>query len=185
MEKIEIQIIALSTSESSPGNFSLVLETVLEKRKMVIIIGAFEAQAIAIYMERMQLPRPLTHDTFKSAIIELGATLKEVIIHNIIDGAFQALLVLLNKEGKEIKVDTRASDALALAVRFDSPVYTYDFVLEEAVFADLKAKPSLLKGSLSEYSLEELHSLLNDLLQKEDYESATRVRDIINRRKSN
>lgn len=184
LQKIEIQIIALSTSESSPGNFSLVLESVVEKKKMVIIIGAFEAQAIAIYMERMQLPRPLTHDIFKSAITQLGAKLKEVIIHNIIDGAFQAILILTDKDEQEVQVDARASDALALAVRFDSPVYTYQFILEEAAFLEVKAKPSLLKGSLSEYSMEELHSLLNDLLAKEDYESATRVRDFIKRRTS-
>jgi uncharacterized protein len=182
LEKLEIQIVALSTSESSPGNFSLVLESVEEKKKMVIIIGAFEAQAIAIYLERMQLPRPLTHDVFKTAIIELGATLKEIIIHNVVEGVYQAWLILTDLNNQEKKVDARASDALALAVRFDCPMYTYGFVLEESGFMESKNKPSLLKGSLSEYSLEELRSLLNDLLSKEDYESATRVRDMIKRR---
>lgn len=183
MEKREIQIVALSTSESSPGNFSLVLEDLVDKKKFVIIIGAFEAQAIAIYLERMQLPRPLTHDLFKTTITELGATLREVIIHNMVDGIFQAWLVLSDYENQEKKVDARASDALALAVRFDCPVFICETLLEQTAIIEASEKSSFLRGSLSEYSLEELQSLLNDLLAKEDYESATKIRDLIQRRK--
>lgn len=182
MEKKEVQIIALSTSESSPGNFSLVLEEVTQKKRMVIIIGAFEAQAIAIHTERMQLPRPLTHDIFKSTITALGASLKEVLIHNIIDGMFHAWIVITTDDKQDIKIDSRPSDALALAVRFDCPVYVYDFVLDEVALQTPTVNNSLLKSSLAEYSLEELQSLLKDVLAKEDYESATRIRDIIKRR---
>ena len=182
MKKIEVMVTALSSSESSPGNFVLVLEAPETKQKMAIIIGAFEAQAIAIHMERMQLPRPLTHDIFKTSILELGAALKEVIIHNIIDGMFHAWLILQTKEKEEKKIDARASDAMALAIRFDCPVYVYDFVLSEAAIAEDASRKSLLKGSVSEYTLDELQSLLTDLLAKEDYESASRIRDMIKKR---
>lgn len=183
MEKREVQVVALSGSETSPGNFALVLEEQVSKRRMVIIIGAVEAQSIAIHLERMQLPRPLTHDIFKTSITELGATVKEVIIHNIIDSMFYAWMVLATKEKEEKKIDARASDALAMAIRFDCPVYVYDFVLTEAALQETIKKAGLLKGSLAEYSLEELESLLNDLLAKEDYESASRIRDMVSRRK--
>lgn len=183
MEKREIQILALSTSESSPGNFSLVLEDLIDQKRFVIIIGTFEAQAIAIYLERMQLPRPLTHDLFKTTITQLGGTLKEVIIHNIVDEIFQAWLVLTDFENNEKKVDARASDALALAVRFDCPVFIYEPLLQKAAISEGVEKFSFLRGSVSEYSLEELQSLLNDLLAKEDYESASKIRDLIQRRK--
>lgn len=182
MEKIEVQVVALSTSESSPGNFSLVLEDVKQKKRMVIVIGAFEAQAIAIHMERMHLPRPLTHDIFKNTVIELGAVLKEVIIHNIIDNMFCAWLVWSTIDKQEKQVDCRASDAIAMAIRFDCPVYVYDFVLDKTGLQPTSEKPSLIKGSLAEYSIEQLQSLLADVLAKEDYESATRIRDIIEKR---
>ena len=109
MNKIEVQVVALSSSETSPGNFALVVETVHSKQKMAIIIGVYEAQAIAIHMERMQLPRPLTHDLLKSVITGLGARLKEVIIHNIIDGMFHAWLVLQTGSGEERKIDFLSS----------------------------------------------------------------------------
>jgi uncharacterized protein len=183
MKKVELQLIALNTSESSPGNYVVILESVEEKKKMAIIIGAFEAQSIAIFMERMQLPRPLTHDTLTNTIKSLNATLKEVIIHNIIDEMFHAWMVLNTADKTEIKIDTRASDALAQAVRFDCPIFVYDFVLAEAEIKETTERKSLLRGSLAEYSLEELESLLNDLLKKEDYESASRVRDMLEKRK--
>lgn len=185
MQKIEMQVSALSSSETSPGNFVIVLEEVAGKRRLAIIIGAFEAQAIAIHMERMQLPRPLTHDILKMVIQGLEATLQEIIIHHIVDGMFHAWLVLQNKEKKEVKIDVRTSDALALAVRFDCPVYTYDYILDEAAVQEEGERKSLIKGSLAEYSLEELYALLEDVLAKEDYESAGRIRDMIRRRQEN
>lgn len=183
MEKREIQIVALSTSESSPGNFSLVLEDVIHKKKLVIIIGAFEAQAIAICLEKMELPRPLTHDIFKTTITELDAILKEVVIHNISEGIFYAWLILTNKHNIEKKIDVRASDAIALAVRFECPIFIFENLIENASISEPDLKHGLLRGSLSDYSLDELYSLLNDLLSKEDYESASKIRDLIQRRK--
>ena len=126
----------------------------------MIIIGAAEAQSIAVHMERMLLPRPLTHDIFRTTILELGAVLKEVIIHSIIDGMFHAWLVLTTAGKEEKKIDARASDALALAIRFDCPVYMYETVLADSVIAEVKNRTSLLKGSLAEYSIDELESLL-------------------------
>jgi bifunctional DNase/RNase len=183
LEKREIQILALSNSESSPGNFSLVLEDIVDQKKMVIVIGAFEAQAIAIYLERMQLPRPLTHDLFKTTITELGATLKEVFIHSMENDVFHAWLLLSDFEKKERTIDARASDALALAVRFNCPVFIDESLFQQTAISEAPEKSSILRGSLSEYSLEELQSLLSDLLAKEDYESATKIRDLIKRRK--
>jgi hypothetical protein len=110
--------------------------------------------------------------------------IKEVIIHNIIDKMYYAWLVLETGNKEERKVDSRASDALAIAIRYDCPVYVYDFVFEESVLTEAGTKNSLLKGSLADYSLDELESLLKDVLAKEDYESASRVRDMIARRKS-
>ncbi len=182
MEKIEVQVVALSSSETSPGNFVVVLEAVESKQRLPIIIGSFEAQSIAVHLERMQLPRPLTHDILRSVILELGGKLKEVLLHNIINGMFHAWLILETASGEERKIDVRASDGLALAIRFDCPVYVYDFVLNEGRIVDEIPRKSMLKGSIAEYSLEQLESLLADVLAKEDYESATRIRDMIRRR---
>lgn len=181
MNKTEVQIIALNGSESSPGNYSLVLEEVNSSRRLPIIIGAFEAQAIAVYMERMQINRPMTHDLLKTVISSLGAQLKEVIIHSLKDGAYHASLVL-SANGTELLIDARSSDALALAVRVDCPVYINAALLEENSLMPDTKRASLLKGSLAEYSIEELKELLEDLLAKEDYESASRVRDMIKKR---
>ncbi|MBS4066385.1 MAG: bifunctional nuclease family protein [Chitinophagaceae bacterium] len=184
MIKKEVQIVALSTSESSPGNYVVILEEITDKKRMAIVIGAFEAQAIAVHLERMKLPRPLTHDVLKATIDTLGGKLKEVIIHNIIDKVYYAWLVLETSSKEEQKIDARASDALAISIRYDCPVYVYDFVLEESVINEPETKNSLIKGSLADYSLDELESLLQDVLAKEDYESATRIRDIIRKRKN-
>ncbi len=183
MQKKELQVIALSSSESSPGNFVLVMEEVVSKLRLPIIIGTFESQAIAVHLERMSLPRPLTHDLFKNALQALEASVSEVLIHNIIDGVFHAWMIIKNKNGDEIKIDARPSDAIALGVRYDCPIYVYDFVLDEAGIAESEKKLNLIKGSLAEYSLSELEELLKDILVKEDYESAARIRDMIERRR--
>jgi len=183
MEKKEVQIIALSTSESSPGNYVLVLEDIATKLRLPIIIGAFESQAIAVYLERMNLPRPLTYDLFKNTLDALGSTITEVLIHNFIDGVFYAWMMVQTIDGKVVKIEARPSDAIALGVRYDCPFYVYDFVLEEAGLADSEKKLNLIKGSIVNYSLKELEELLQNILEKEDYESASRIRDIIERRK--
>lgn len=179
MEKIEVQVIALSSSESSPGNFVVVLETVNTHQRIAIITGAFEAQSIAVHMERMQLPRPLTHDMCKLLITGLEATLKEVVIYAIVNGLFYAWLVLETKDKTEKRIDVRTSDAIALAVRFDAPIYAAPEVVNERAIQEEISSKSFFKGSVAEYTTEELHSLLQDVLAKEDYESASRIRDMI------
>lgn len=183
MQKKGLHIIALSTSESSPGNYVLVMEEPESKLRLPVIIGAFEAQAIAVYVERMNLPRPLTHDLFKNTVQALEATVTEVLIHSLTDGVFHAWMMLKTKDGAELKIDARPSDAIALGIRYDCPIYVYDFVLDEAGIAESEKKLNLLKGSLAAYSLQELEDLLNDILAKEDYESAAKIRDLIERRK--
>jgi len=178
----EVQIVALSSSESSPGNYAVVLEEADSKNRMAIIIGAFEAQSIAVYLERMQLPRPLTHDIFKTTINELGATLRAVHIHGIFDNMFHSWLIIETADKQEKKIDARASDALAMSIRYDCPIYVEDSVFAESILQELPKKYSLIKGSLEDYSLDELQSLLQNVLAKEDYESASRIRDMIERK---
>jgi bifunctional DNase/RNase len=170
-------------------------------RRLPIVIGGFEAQAIAVAMERMAPNRPLTHDLFKNAFETFDINLREVIINNLLDGIFYARLVC-ERNGEVYEIDSRTSDALAMAVRFNCPIYTYEFildaagvVLEEPEGTTKKAstsrsgsgstkKPSTTKAaSLTSYSVEELSKLLEESLGKEDYEQAAKIRDEINRRK--
>ena len=183
-EKRELAVAAMSTSESQPGNYALILEDMEDRRRMPIIIGAFEAQAIAIAVERMQPARPLTHDLLKSMLDALGAKLKEVLIHNLVDGVFHSRLLITQADGALLELDARTSDAVALAVRCDAPIFTFGHVIEEAgILADsILARQK--KGSLAAYSLAELEDLLEKVIEKEDYESASRIRDYIRRRKS-
>lgn len=183
MKKIEVQLIALSSSESSPGNYAAVLECIETKKRMAIIIGAVEAQAIAVYLERMQLPRPLTHDIFKSTITAMGGRIKEVIIYMIENNIFHAWLMIETSQKEDKKIDARSSDAIAMAIRFECPIYVADAVMEEAAITESVKKIGLIKGSLADYSISELESLLQNVLAKEDYESAGRIRDIIEKRK--
>ena len=132
MDKIELEIIGLSYSQTQTGAYALVLgEKTGTKRRLPIIIGGFEAQAIAIELESMTPSRPLTHDLFKSFADSYEIAVKEIIIYNLIEGIFYAKL-LSEKDGKAIEVDTRTSDAIALAVRFKCPIYTHEFILASA-----------------------------------------------------
>jgi hypothetical protein len=181
MEKIQLQVVALSNSESSPGNFVVVLEDPASGKRLPLIIGAFEAQAIAITMERLKPPRPLTHDLFASTLQELGVRIEGVHIHSLINGAFVSSLVLLRPDGSELTMDARTSDALAMAVRSGAPVTIAADIFEENAIGDIE-RHSLLRGSVWEYSLPELEIILSDLLAKEDYESAAKVRDVMRRK---
>jgi uncharacterized protein len=185
MKKIELNIIALANSESSKGNFSLILEEQKGFRRLPIIIGAFEAQAIAISLEKMQPNRPLTHDLFKNTLEASGTTITEVVISELVGGIFYATLIGKKPDGSLLKVDARSSDAIAMAVRFGCPIFTTEDILEEAgVVLDSPSKSFTNKrGSLSEYSLQELEQLLKQVLAKEDYESATKIRDAIKNKK--
>ena len=183
MKKIELSIIALANSDSNPEQFTLVLEEQGGSRRLPINIGAYEAQAIAISMERMQLSRPLTHDLFKNTIIAAGITITEVLISEMVDGVFHACLIGRNQDGSSLKVDARSSDAIAMALRCDCPIYATDLVLQEAgVSGNSRSRK---RYQLVDYSIQELQDLLERVLEKEDYESASKIRDIINEKKLN
>jgi hypothetical protein len=182
-EKKELAIVALSTSESQPGNYVLILEDLEQQRRIPVIIGMAEAQAIAIAMEQMQPARPLTHDLLKNVMDALGGVLQEVIIYQLADGVFYAQLMLLRAGGDLVEVDARTSDAIALAVRCGVPVYSFENVIQEAgLLADTMAGHQM-GGSLAKYSLSELEDLLAKVIAKEDYESASKIRDYIQKRR--
>jgi len=131
MEKVKLNIVGLSYSQTQSGAYALVLGEEKGKRRLPIIIGGFEAQAIAIELEKMAPSRPLTHDLFKNFAEQFEIHINEIIIYNLVEGIFFAKLIC-EQNGKEIELDSRTSDAIALAVRFNSPIYTYEFVLKTA-----------------------------------------------------
>lgn len=195
MKKIELDIVALSHSVTQTHNYAVVLGEQQGSRRLPIVIGGFEAQAIAVAMERMTPNRPLTHDLLKNALDTFRIDLKEVIINNLVDGIFFARLVC-EHNGEVTEIDSRTSDALAMAVRYKCPIYTYEFILdaagvvledqEEGATAAAKPASSTRKAkapALANYSVDELETLLQEVLEKEDYEQAARIRDEINRRK--
>ncbi|EJF54178.1 hypothetical protein SapgrDRAFT_2519 [Saprospira grandis DSM 2844] len=196
MKKVELEIVALSHSLAQSQNYAVVLGEMEGSRRLPIVIGGFEAQAIAVAMEGMQASRPMTHDLFRNTIDTLNVELQEVIISNLVDGIFYANLVFI-QNGKTIEIDSRSSDALALAVRFECPVYTYEFILEQAGIvleeeteremeeAKNRRQEQQKSRSLEDLSLEELEQKLNEVLQAENYEQAAKIRDEMNRRGSN
>ena len=198
MRKIEMEIVALSHSVTQSHNYAVVLGEDQGVRRLPIVIGGYEAQAIAVAMERMTPNRPLTHDLFKNALETFEIDLKEVVINNLLDGIFYAKLIC-NQNGEEIEIDSRTSDALAMAVRFNCPIFTYEFILEAAgvVLEEEAEEASTGKGkkvpkkkekagkkTLSQYSLKELTEILDEVIGAEDYEQAARIRDEMDKRKS-
>ncbi len=184
MEWKELQVSALSNSESSPGHFVLVLEEPGTRRRLPIIIGAFEAQAIAIFMERLHPPRPLTHDLFAQTLNTLHVAVERIEIYGLIDGAFAARINLKDAQGNTYKQDARTSDAVALAVRSGAPVMVISEIFDQYSIGE-ETRKGIMRGSLLEYGLEELDLILSDLLEKEDYESAAKVRDVIKKKQGN
>jgi uncharacterized protein len=205
MKKIALEIVGLQPSMTQSHNYAVVLGERYGKRRLPIIIGGFEAQAIAVAVERMLPNRPLTHDLFKSTLDTFSIELKEIIITNLLDGVFYAKLVC-DREGVSVEIDSRTSDALAMAVRYTCPIFTYEFILEAAgvVLEDSEganaedirltspvSKSSGSKGTrasdekspLSGKSLEELTRMLEEVLNNEDYEQAAHIRDELNKRK--
>lgn len=203
MKKIKLEIVGLSYSQTQSGAYALVLGEAKGKRRLPIIIGGFEAQAIAIELEKMTPSRPLTHDLFRSFADTFSINVKEVLIYDLIEGIFFAKIVCENGT-TEGEIDARTSDAIALAVRFNCPVYTYEFILSQAgiVLDDDKDAPATEEGDLTEQEEEELlaevtsgndfgrktdkelEEMLNKALEEENYERASRIRDELNRRKS-
>ncbi len=202
MNKIGLEIIGLSYSQTQSGAYALVLGEKDGNRRLPIIIGGFEAQAIAIELENMTPSRPLTHDLFKTFASTFDIKIKEVIIYNLVEGIFFAKLIC-NQDGKEVEIDARTSDAIALAVRFNCPVYTFEFILssagiildedsdglnfEEDVPSDEEISELVDENpnDFSKKSTNDLEQLLNEAIQQEDYERASIIRDEINKRQAN
>ena len=203
MKKVKLDIVGLSYSQTQSGAYALVLGEVNGRRRLPIIIGAFEAQAIAIEIEKMTPTRPLTHDLFKTFAHAYQIEITEIIIYNLVDGVFFAKLICT--DGQNIQeIDARTSDAIALAVRFNATIYTYEFILSSAGiviesndFLFLENLDSITKEQSSEdmptsipvsgyqsLSVEDLQEKLNEALADEAYEKAARIRDEITKRNS-
>lgn len=198
MKKVELRIVALSHSVSQSNNYAVVLGEMVGLRRIPIVIGSFEAQAIAVAMEKMTPNRPLTHDLFKQTLEAFKVEIKEIIINNLLDGIFYARLIC-EREGEIIELDSRTSDAIALAVRFQCPIFTYEFILDtagveldESTQTDIEEENDDEMGeepgkdkqsSLSTYSLESLQNMLSQVLEEENYEKAATIRDEIDKRK--
>tara|TARA_Y100000782_G_C10188980_1_gene269058 strand:+ start:16484 stop:17044 length:561 start_codon:yes stop_codon:yes gene_type:complete len=184
MERIELQIVALTNSESHQGLFALILEDVQEKKRIPITIGPSEAQSIAVFMEKMKTARPQTHDLYVSTIGALNAALKEVVIHAYEDERYLASLILI-QNSQEIIIDARTSDAVAVASRLSAPIYMEKSLFDKMGFSvEEVGLPISKRGSYFNYPLNELEELLEKVLAKEDYESAGRIRDAIRRKKA-
>jgi uncharacterized protein len=205
VDKIKLDILGLSNSQSHTGSFALVLGESSGNRRLPIIIGMFEAQAIAIEIEKIVPNRPMTHDLFKSFADSFTFTVDEVVISDLVEGVFFARIRCTNGMQK-VEIDARPSDAIAIALRFDAPIFTYETILSEAgiitddkeeepekkakaepvskdmsVAKESKSKPK--KGTnMEDFSLEQLQKMLEDALNREDYENAARIRDEMNRR---
>jgi len=202
MKKVRLEIVGLSYSQTQSGAYALVLGESAGTRRLPIIIGGFEAQAIAIELEKMSPSRPLTHDLFKSFAQTFNINVKEVLIYNLVEGIFYAKLICTDGT-KDIEIDARTSDAIALAVRFNCEIYTYEFILKSAgIVLDDEGENNPLpskaqintpvkeeKAVSSEHdefkdkSTEELKNMLQTALEEEKYETASKIRDELNQRK--
>ncbi len=191
MDKIKLEIVGISNSQTQTGAYALILGESNGKRRLPIIIGGFEAQAIAIELENMHPNRPLTHDLFRSFAQTFDISLTEVIINKFQDGVFYAQLICHTDDGPKV-IDSRTSDAVALAVRFKCPVYTYEQVMSTAGILieeePLQEKPEPVptageKGSeFQRFTIDELKQLLDEAVTKEEFERASKIRDEIQKR---
>ena len=200
MSLIQLTIKGISYSQTQTGAYALVLSEIDGTRTLPIIIGAFEAQSIAIALEtEIRPPRPLTHDLFKTFSDTFGIVIKEVIIHKLVDGVFFSSMVC-EKNGKEVMIDARTSDAIAIAVRFDAPIYTYENILDKAgVILKLEEEMALEgkkeiekipadlsdskeKSTFSKLTLTQLQDQLQQAVINENYELAAKIRDEISKR---
>lgn len=199
MSLVKLNIKGISYSQTQSGAYALVLSEVDGTRTLPIVIGAFEAQSIAIALEKeIKPPRPLTHDLFKSFADRFHIVIKQVIIHKLVDGVFYSSLIC-ERDGIEEIIDTRTSDAIALAIRFFAPIFTYENILDKAgVYLKLKEEEDAInedhalledlitdaveETSYSPENLKELNKQLNEAVENEDYELAAQIRDEINKR---
>ncbi len=197
MKKIELEIVALSHSITQTHSYAVVLGEVNGLRRLPIVIGGFEAQAIAVALERMSPSRPLTHDLMKNFMLAFNIDLQEIVINDLQEGIFYSKLVC-STDNDTVEIDSRTSDALALAVRFGCPIFTFENILDQAGVLmedeEKKQKEEMVttetesaaenKDDLRSMSLENLNTLLTEVLDQEDYMRAIAIRDEIKRRKS-
>src|SRR6202167_6545361 len=195
MKKIELEIVALSHSITQTHSYAVVLGEVNGLRRLPIVIGGVEAQAIAVALEKMHPSRPLTHDLMKNFMSAFTIDLQEIIICDLQEGIFYSKLICVS-EHDTVEIDSRTSDALALAVRFGCPIYTYEHILDSAgiLMEDSSAKKKKTvtttttttegasREDLKALSVDELNTLLNEVLEQEDYIRAIAIRDEINSR---
>jgi len=199
MDLIRLLINGISYSQTQNGAYALILSELEGERKLPIVIGTYEAQSIAIAIEKdIKPPRPLTHDLFKSFCKRFDITIKRVIIHKLIDGVFYSSIIC-DRNGVEEIIDSRTSDAIALATRFDAPIFTYENILEKAgiiieieeydddekiLFKELFSKETTLANSddFKDKTIDELQKLLKIAVQNENYETAAKIRDEISNR---
>ncbi len=203
MDKIKLEILGLSSSQSQSGSFALVLGEKPGNRRLPIIIGMFEAQAIAIEIEKIKPNRPMTHDLFKSFAGSFDFDIREIIISDLKEGVFFAKIIC-EGNGRTIEIDSRPSDAIAIGLRFNAPIYTYEHILNEAgielaeeddesknIEKELEkmeketAEPQKTPGKsedLKDLSSDKLKEMLEKAIEKEDYERAAKIRDELNRR---
>jgi bifunctional DNase/RNase len=200
VEKIQLEILGLSSSQSQTGSFALVLGERDGNRRLPIIIGMFEAQSIAIQIEKINPNRPLTHDLFKTFAEQMDVSITEILISDLKEGVFYSKIMCTDGT-KEFELDSRPSDAIAIGLRFGVPIYTVESVLSEAgiILSDLEEEEdendemtvksssssttsSSTKEPLNQTSVDELNKMLNEALEKEDYERAAKIRDELNKR---
>ena len=199
MNLVQLLINGISYSQTQNGAYALILSEIEGERKLPIVIGTNEAQSIAIAIEKeIKPPRPLTHDLFKNFCVRFDIKIKQVIIHKLVDGVFYSS-VICERDGIEEIIDSRSSDAIALAIRFEAPIYTYENILEKAgvvfkiekeideksllkeLFSEEKAETTTI-DDLKDKSKKELEELLKIAVQNENYESAAKIRDEISNR---
>lgn len=206
MSLVKLTIKGISYSQTQNGAYALILNEVDGERKLPIVIGAFEAQSIAIALEKEIRPqRPLTHDLFKNFADRFDIVIKQVIIHKLVDGVFYSSMICERDKIEEI-IDARTSDAIALALRFQAPIFTYKNILDKAGIylksgSETNEKPeddthkvltspetfgleetNTSNNTYAKHSLNELHELLEIAVQEEDYEKAAKIRDEISKR---
>ena len=200
MEKIKLEILGLSASHSQSGSFALVLGEEIGNRRLPIIIGMFEAQAIAVEMEKIVSNRPMTHDLFKSFAGHFDVDMHEVIISDLREGVFYAKIICSFKDGGNyVELDARPSDAIAIGLRFNVPIFAYESVLKEAgiVLSEIEEEQAGLKRqtpqeepettkktteNLKEMSTDKLQGMMEKAIEAEDYERAAKIRDELSKR---
>lgn len=200
MSLVRLNIKGISYSQTQNGAYALLLSEINGNRQLPIVIGAFEAQSIAIALEKeIKPPRPLTHDLFRTFAERFAIKVKQVIIHKLVDGIFYSSLICERDKIEEI-IDARTSDSIALALRFDAPIFTYKNILDkagiqlkpgsspnlfDAKLTDREQTPGSTEPSLSspsQESISDLHKQLDEAVKNEDYEKAARIRDEISKR---